>query len=72
MQRAGGTPLTDDGISDADFEAAMAEPVILAAQRSNQWRFPQFVWQVRRELTTRLCARGGGDLPRDRGAAASP
>ena len=29
--------------------------MILAPQQSSQWRAPQFVWQVRRELTTQLC-----------------
>ena len=51
----GNTPLTGDTFTQADFDAAMAEKVILAPQRSSPWKLPQFVWQVRRELSTRLC-----------------
>ncbi len=51
----GNTPLTGDTFTQADFDAAMAENVVLAPQRTNLWKLPQFVWQVRRELTTRLC-----------------
>jgi peptidoglycan glycosyltransferase len=55
MQREGGTPLTGDELTDEDFDAARAEPVVLAPQRSSLWRVPQFVHQVRRELVARLC-----------------
>jgi len=41
--------------TDADFEAAKAEPVILASQASDRWRAPQFVWQVRAELAQLIC-----------------
>ncbi len=54
MER-GRTPLTKGTISAEDFEAAKAAPVVLAAQRSSQWKAPQFVWQVREELTEKLC-----------------
>ncbi len=49
------TPLTGDTYSAADFRAAMEEPVVLAPQVTLAWKAPHFVWQVRRELTTRLC-----------------
>ncbi len=55
MAAPGGTPLTGSLFTADDFAAAKAEPVVLAPQRSNLWKVPQFVWQVRRELTTRLC-----------------
>ncbi len=55
MAAPGGTPLTGSLFTADDFAAARAEPVILAPQRSNLWKVPQFVWQVRRELTARLC-----------------
>ncbi len=39
----------------ADFEAAKAEPVILASQAAASWRAPQFVLQARAELGQILC-----------------
>jgi membrane peptidoglycan carboxypeptidase len=51
----GRTPLTDDEFTEADFEAAMEEKVVLAPQRTTAWKASHFVWQVRRELTARLC-----------------
>ena len=51
----GRTPLTKDQFTDADFEAAKAEPVIVAPQKSTQWKANHFVWQVREELTAKLC-----------------
>ena len=45
--------------TEADYEAAKQEPVILASQAADQWRAPQFVWQVRDELGQLLC----GDCP---------
>ena len=62
----GRTPLTKDQFTDADFEAAKAEPVVVAPQKSTQWKANHFVWQVREELTAKLC-RGRGDVHRDRG-----
>ena len=47
--------LTKGQYTDADFEAAKAEPVILAPQATPDWRAPQFVWQVRDELGQILC-----------------
>ena len=55
LMEKGRTPLTGTTFSADDFDAARAEPVILAAQQSSQWKAPQFVWQVRKELTERLC-----------------
>ncbi len=49
------TPLTGDLFSDADFEAAKVEPIILAEQGADKWRAPQFVWQARKELAEILC-----------------
>ncbi len=58
-----GTPLTDGQYTAADYETARNEPVVLAPQRSSQWKEPQFVYQVRRELTTRLCGEGAETCP---------
>jgi len=49
------TPLTGTTYSTAAFEAAKQEPVILAPQSTPRWIAPQFVWQVRKELATRVC-----------------
>ena len=51
--------LTKGQYTDADYEAAKAEPVILASQATARWKAPQFVWQVRNELGEILC----GDAP---------
>src|SRR4051794_8953396 len=64
MQQPGGTPLTGDQLTPADFQAAKAEKVVLAPQHSNQWQIPQFVYQVRKELTTRLCGEDAETCPR--------
>ena len=55
LMEKGRTPLTRGEFTAADFDAARAAPVVLAAQASNQWKAPQFVLQVRKELTTKLC-----------------
>ena len=47
--------LTLGKYSEADFEAAQAEPVILTPPASQRWLAPQFVWQVRHQLGTILC-----------------
>jgi len=47
--------LTKGEYTDADYEAAKAEPVILASQAADKWLAPQFVWQVRDELGQILC-----------------
>jgi peptidoglycan glycosyltransferase len=38
-----------------EYEAAKAEPLVLAPQTGTQWRAPQFVWQVREQLATIVC-----------------
>jgi peptidoglycan glycosyltransferase len=63
LMSKGRTPLTGTTYSAADFAAAMAEPVVLAPQRALQWKVPQFVWQVRQELTTRLCGADAATCP---------
>jgi membrane peptidoglycan carboxypeptidase len=63
LMEQNGTPLTDGQYTAADYEAARNEPVILAPQRSSQWKDPQFVYQVRRELTTQLCGEGAETCP---------
>ena len=52
--------LTVGQFSDADFEAAKKEPVILTPPPSANWLAPHFVWQVRHQLGTILC---GADQP---------
>ncbi len=41
--------------TDAEFAAAMAEPVVIIPQGSTPWKAPQFVWQVRDQLASILC-----------------
>jgi peptidoglycan glycosyltransferase len=55
LMARGRTPLTEGTFTAQDFAQAKAEPVILAPQRSSRWKASQFVWQVRKELTTKLC-----------------
>ena len=62
----GRTPLTKDQFTDADFEAAKAEPVIVAPQKSTQWKANHFVWQVREELTAEAVPRARRRAPRSR------
>jgi membrane peptidoglycan carboxypeptidase len=47
--------LTRGKYTDAEYEAAKQEPVILASQAADEWRAPHFVWQVRNELGRILC-----------------
>ena len=54
-------PLTAGQYTDADFEAAKTEPVILASQAADQWLAPHFVWQVRDELGQILCGSSADD-----------
>ena len=56
-----GTPMTDAAgkpYTAADYAAAKQEPVILAPQTVPNWRAPQFVWQVRQQVTDELCGAG--------------
>jgi membrane peptidoglycan carboxypeptidase len=45
----------------AEYQAAMAEPVILTPPQSTQWKAPQFVWQVRHLLGSILCGPDNAD-----------
>ncbi len=47
--------LTVGQFTDADFEAAKKEPVILTPPASANWLAPHFVWQVRHQLGSILC-----------------
>ncbi len=47
--------LSQGKYTDADYEAAKAEPVVLASQSADQWRAPHFVWQARKELAQIVC-----------------
>jgi membrane peptidoglycan carboxypeptidase len=47
--------LTAGTYSAADYDAAKAEPVVLAPEATPRWIAPHFVWQVRDELTKILC-----------------
>ena len=49
------SPLTGKQHSAAEYDAAKAEPVVLAQQVPAPWRAPHFVWQVREELDRILC-----------------
>jgi peptidoglycan glycosyltransferase len=63
LMAQGRTPLTGKTYTAADFEAAKAEPVELTRQVTPQWKAPHFVWQVRRELTSRLCGADAETCP---------
>jgi membrane peptidoglycan carboxypeptidase len=54
--------LTAGQYTAEDYDNAMKEPVVLAAQAAPRWRAPHFVWQVRRELGNILC---GPDVGQD-------
>ncbi|HET9345424.1 MAG TPA: transglycosylase domain-containing protein [Candidatus Limnocylindrales bacterium] len=49
------SPLSGKRHSLDEYEAAKAEPVILAPQAGVPWKAPHFVWQVRNELARILC-----------------
>ncbi len=49
------SPLSGKAYTAADYEAAKAEPVVLASQATAAWRAPHFVWKVRDELGQLLC-----------------
>jgi membrane peptidoglycan carboxypeptidase len=49
------SPLSGTRHTLNEYEAAKTEPVVLAPQLGNQWKAPQFVWQVRNQLATILC-----------------
>src|SRR5919197_6315062 len=54
---AGNTPLTDNEYTAADYQAAKAEPVVLAPQQEPRWTAPHFIWALREELAQRLCGK---------------
>ena len=64
LMAQGRTPLTAGEYTAADFEAAKQEPVVLAKQAQARWRAPHFVWQVRDELTRRLCGEDAQTCPK--------
>jgi membrane peptidoglycan carboxypeptidase len=49
------SPLSGKLHTIAEYAAAKQEPVVLAPPVSNQWKAPQFVWQVRNQLADILC-----------------
>jgi len=49
------SPLTGNKHTPAEYEAAKVEPVVLHQQVSADWKAPQFVWQVRRQLGQMYC-----------------
>jgi membrane peptidoglycan carboxypeptidase len=53
--------LTKGKYTDADFDAAMEEPVVLSTIASPPWKAPHFVWQVREQLGTLLCGAENAD-----------
>jgi membrane peptidoglycan carboxypeptidase len=58
LMEDGRTPISGDRYTRADFEAAIASPVVLAPRSTPDWKAPQFVWQVRQQLTDELCGPG--------------
>ncbi len=56
--------LTGNTITDAEIDQAMDEEVVLAPQTDARWTAPHFVWQVREELTRRLCSEDAQTCPR--------
>ncbi len=55
--------LTGDDHTDAEYEAAKDERLLLIPQVSATWRAPHFVWQVREELAAILCPETPLDCP---------
>ena len=55
MAEDGRTPKSDGQYTAAELLAARDEPVVLVPQTTERWQAPQFVWQVRDELATKLC-----------------
>jgi len=55
--------LTGSKHTAAEYEAAKSEPIELRPQVSTDWKAPQFVWQVRRELGQMLCPNSPSDCP---------
>ena len=57
------SPLTGSKHTPAEYDAAKLEPVILQPEASVDWKAPQFVWQVRRQLAEILCPDTTSDCP---------
>jgi membrane peptidoglycan carboxypeptidase len=53
--------LTAGKYTDAQFEAAKQEPMILSPLDAPAWKAPHFVWQVRKQLGTLLCGAENAD-----------
>jgi membrane peptidoglycan carboxypeptidase len=49
------SPLSGAHHTADEYEAAKAEPLVLAPQLGVSWRAPHFVWQVRQQLGEILC-----------------
>ena len=49
------SPLSGDRHTEAEYEAAKSEPVLVRPQVSATWRAPHFVWQVREALALIIC-----------------
>jgi membrane peptidoglycan carboxypeptidase len=47
--------------TDAEFDAAMREPLVLSPIEAPPWKAPHFVWQVRSELGAILCGADEAD-----------
>jgi membrane peptidoglycan carboxypeptidase len=47
--------LTRGKHTDAEYEKAKTQPIVLSEQRLTPWKAPQFVWQVREQLAAILC-----------------
>src|SRR3954463_10749223 len=57
------SPLTGSKHTAAEYDAAKLEPVYLQPEASVDWKAPQFVWQVRRQLADILCPDSTNDCP---------
>ena len=49
------SPLSGSKHTDAEYDVAKQEPVIIKPQASATWRAAQYVWQVREALTSIVC-----------------
>ncbi|MET1231678.1 MAG: transglycosylase domain-containing protein [Candidatus Limnocylindrales bacterium] len=66
LMEQGRTPIsTERGTryTATDFDAARAEPVVLAPRVVPIWKAPHFVWAVREQLTEVLCDPGAETCP---------
>jgi membrane peptidoglycan carboxypeptidase len=64
LMSQGRTPRSGpNAISDAEFAAAKREAVVLNPPARRNWIAPHFIWQVREELTRRLCGEEAETCP---------